>query len=137
MKNHMATIRFHVLILSLWVFFNIHLPTSLCQDYWYKPAEPPKGASPEEIANTSKFNEELRLAKEAPDRNSKVEHMAKALSYRPNHPDNIKIEFEMAVAMSQHWDPENPQPTGEYSPRITTWITTATTRLTAQAASSS
>ncbi|HUT30913.1 MAG TPA: hypothetical protein VMX13_14060 [Sedimentisphaerales bacterium] len=110
MKTQKATMQFHVLILSLWVFFNAHLPTSLCQDYWYKPAEPPKGASAEEIANTNRFNQELRLAKEAPDRNSKVEHMAKALSYGPNHPDNIKIEFEMAVAMSQHWDPENPQP---------------------------
>ncbi|MBN2589481.1 MAG: hypothetical protein JXA96_06445 [Sedimentisphaerales bacterium] len=77
---------------------------------WYSPLELLEGASPEQVQVVENFNAEIKLASEAPDRNSEIEHLQKALEYRPDDPDNIRIEFEIAIAMSQHWDPENPQP---------------------------
>lgn len=51
-----------------------------------------------------RFNEELELAEKAPDRDSRVEHLRRALSYRPNHPDNLRIEYRMATMLHQNTD---------------------------------
>ena len=52
---------------------------------------------------------EMSLADQAEDRDSRVKHMRKALSYRPNHPDNIVIEYRIGIELSQRWDPKYPQ----------------------------
>ena len=49
-------------------------------------------------------------AKGATDRNNEIDILQKALSSNPANPDNIRIEYEIAIAMSQRWDPKNPQP---------------------------
>jgi hypothetical protein len=60
-------------------------------------------------ANDSLFQAEMRLAGSAADRDSRVEHWKKALSYRPDDPDNIVIEYKIAVALSQVTDPAHGQ----------------------------
>ncbi len=50
------------------------------------------------------FQAEMRLAGTAADRDSKVQHWKTAISYRPNDPNNITIEYKIAVALSQETD---------------------------------
>jgi len=52
------------------------------------------------------FNKEIQAAEKAPHRDAKVEHLRKALSYRPNHPDNIVIEYRIGIELSQREDPK-------------------------------
>lgn len=47
------------------------------------------------------FEAEMELAHKAPDRDSKVRHLRKALALRPKHPENIKIEHRIVVLLSQ------------------------------------
>ena len=46
----------------------------------------------------------------APDRDSKVEVLRKALAQRGEHPANVFLERRMAVELSQYYDAESPQP---------------------------
>lgn len=55
------------------------------------------------------FSEELAAADKADDRDSRVEHLRKALAYRPDHPDNIVIEYRIGIELSQRSDPEHQQ----------------------------
>jgi len=53
----------------------------------------------------SDFEQEMRLAGNAEGRVSRVEHLKKALELRPDHPENIVIEYRIGVAIAQHSDP--------------------------------
>ncbi len=63
----------------------------------------------------SRFEEEMALGRrydadcgapvEMQNRDLVVEHYARALSYRPEHPDNIVIEYRIGVLLSQRQDP--------------------------------
>jgi hypothetical protein len=55
------------------------------------------------------FAAEIALAAKAPDRDSRVEHLRKALELRPDDPRNIEIEFEIAIDLSQHYTPGRPE----------------------------
>jgi hypothetical protein len=55
----------------------------------------------------------MAAAERGEDRDSKVEHWRKALSYRPNDPRNLPIEYRIGVELSQTVDPvhqEGPRP---------------------------
>jgi len=55
-----------------------------------------------------RFAEELAAADRAGfnrDRDSKVEHLRKALTYRPDHLENIAIEFSIGIELSQRDEP--------------------------------
>jgi hypothetical protein len=56
------------------------------------------------------FEEEMRLAKRAVDRDARVEHLRRALESRPEDPNNLAIEYRIAVLLSQYYDPEHPLP---------------------------
>ncbi|MCK4626157.1 MAG: hypothetical protein KAV00_12645, partial [Phycisphaerae bacterium] len=62
-----------------------------------KPATQPteKGSGPGK-QDIERFRRELALAKTATTRIEKAAHLRKALLHRPNHPDNIAIEFKLA-----------------------------------------
>jgi len=55
------------------------------------------------------FAGEMALAESAADRDSRVLHLRKALSLRPNDPANIAIEFQIGIELSQRIDPEHKQ----------------------------
>ena len=66
----------------------------------------------------SRFEEEMALGRrhdadcgapvEMQNRDLVVEHYARALSYRPEHPENIVIEYRIGVLLSQRQDPGKP-----------------------------
>lgn len=47
------------------------------------------------------FEQEMALCNKAIDGNEKIKHLRKALAARPNHPDNIAAEFELALQLRQ------------------------------------
>jgi len=80
---------------------------------WYDPMEIPVDATQQEMENITSFNNELALAKEDfqnEDYYGMTDHIAEALSHRPDHPDNIRLEYKMAVAMSQYRNPGDTRP---------------------------
>lgn len=110
MKNKIAH---HKLILVLLLLTLNTRPIVFGQYSWDIPVEIPKNATAEEIEKIEHFNEEIRLAKEGHDETDyyvMTDHIAKALSYRPDHPDNIRLEYKMAVAMSQYRAPGDKRP---------------------------
>ncbi|HUT35084.1 MAG TPA: hypothetical protein VNE39_16455 [Planctomycetota bacterium] len=52
-----------------------------------------------------RFQAEVFLADRAGGRDSAVAHLRQALAARPNHPDNIVLEFRIGISLSQHVDP--------------------------------
>jgi hypothetical protein len=56
------------------------------------------------------FRTEILLAEQAQDRDTRVQHLQQALTYRPGNPANLAIEYHIAAELSQRWDPEHPQP---------------------------
>lgn len=64
----------------------------------------------EEARRQALFDRELELADQAEDRDSRVVHLRTALSCRPDHLDNIVVEFRIGIELSQRFDPEHPQP---------------------------
>ena len=56
------------------------------------------------------FKKELELARTAPDRDSRVEHLRQAVEYRPEDPRNLALEYRIGVLLCQHYDPKCPQP---------------------------
>jgi len=66
------------------------------------------GKEADASARAEQFKKEMELADEAPDRDSQIAHWRKALSLRPDHPENIVIEYRIAVELSQRWDPKFP-----------------------------
>ena len=66
---------------------------SLLVEIEIRPENPP----PPGEDNPERFREEMSLAEKATDRDSKIAHLRRALRFRPDHPDNIAIEYEMAV----------------------------------------
>ncbi len=60
-------------------------------------------------SDLKRFNEELQLAEKVPDGDSRIEHLLKALTYRPNHPDNIAIEYSVAWETAGITDPQTHQ----------------------------
>ncbi len=80
---------------------------------WDSPVELPTNATAEDIKKIENYNREIKRAKEAHDKDDyyvMTGHIAKALSYRPDHPDNILLEYKMAVAMSQYRTPGDERP---------------------------
>lgn len=80
---------------------------------WYDPMEIPVDATQQEMENITSFNNELALAKEDfqnDDYYGMTDHIENALSHRPDHPDNIRLEYKMAVAMSQYRSPVDTRP---------------------------
>jgi hypothetical protein len=69
------------------------------------PTRPPLQAH----VDMSPFHRELQLAETAPDRDSRVSHLKKALLYRPNHPQNIAIEYRIGIELAQRLDPTHNQ----------------------------
>jgi len=69
-----------------------------------RPIRAPQPAQP---YDEEEFQKELKLA--VGSRDSRVEHLRKALALRPGHPDNVHIEFQIGVLLSQ-WtqSPEEP-----------------------------
>lgn len=61
------------------------------------------------VVDIEGFERELELAGRANDRNSRVSHLRKSLTYRPDHADNIDIEFQIAIELTQRFDPEYDQ----------------------------
>jgi hypothetical protein len=63
-----------------------------------------------QAADPQPFRTEISLAEQAQDRDTRVQHLQQALTYRPGSPGNLAIEFHIVVELSQRWDPEHPQP---------------------------
>ena len=82
-------------VLSFWVYLAVEADET-----------PPSQASAQGDMNLERFKEEMALAKKAPERDSRVEHLRKALEYRPSDPDNIRIEWQIGVELSQRYDPK-------------------------------
>jgi len=77
---------------------------------WYSPVIISPDASVEEKNSLEAFNKELAYAKKAADETTfykLTDHIENAVKLRPDHPDNIKLEYKMAVAMSQYENSEN------------------------------
>ncbi|NQT92270.1 MAG: hypothetical protein HQ559_05880 [Lentisphaerae bacterium] len=55
--------------------------------------------------------EQMDLAEKAPDRDTRLVHLRKALTIRPDNPDNLAIEFRIAVELSQRYGPKYPDQT--------------------------
>jgi|GEM_PF-2124775 len=85
-------------------------PLVLAQQNWNMPVEIPRNATAEQRNAIDAFNNEISLASQSSRRDAQLDHMNKAILCRPNEPDNLRIELEMAVMLSQRWDPKNPQP---------------------------
>jgi len=56
--------------------------------------------------NLDRFKEEMSLFEKATDRETKIEHLRKALTYRPKHPNNIILEYHLAVETAHITDPQ-------------------------------
>lgn len=56
--------------------------------------------------NLERFKQETNLFEKATDRETKIEHLRKALTYRPNHPNNIIVEYHLAVETAHITDPQ-------------------------------
>ena len=56
--------------------------------------------------NLERFKEEMNLFEKAMNRETKIEHLRKALTYRPNHPDNIIVEYHLSVQTAHITDPQ-------------------------------
>jgi len=59
--------------------------------------------------NLDRFKKEMDLFDQATDRERKIEYLRNALRYRPNHPDNITVEYRLAVLIGQRTDPQTHQ----------------------------
>ena len=55
--------------------------------------------------------EQMDWAEKAPDRDTCLVHLRKALAIRPDHPGNLAIKFRMATELSQRYDPQYPEQT--------------------------
>jgi hypothetical protein len=90
--------------LGIWLLLICFLLTSfICV-----PCEGTSDSVTSEMEET--IDRQVWLSENAQDRDSKIEHLEKALELRPDHPDNLAIEFRIAVLMSQNYDPEHPLP---------------------------
>ncbi len=100
----MATIRkyyTHLLVIFLFLFTSIECYAGS----WYDPMKIPPDCSQQELENIMHFNNELANAKtcyQNEDFYGMTNSIEKALTYRPNDPENIRLEYKMAVAMSQY-----------------------------------
>ena len=70
------------------------------------PANPALDASSAPQA-VDQFAVVMTAADKAKDRDSRVGYLRKALSLRSDHPDNIAIEFRIAIELTQRIDPGN------------------------------
>jgi len=59
------------------------------------------------------FDSEIGLANNAFNRSDRLKHLQNALLLRPGHPENIAVEYRIAIVLAQHGDIDNrvrPQP---------------------------
>lgn len=59
---------------------------------------------------TQLFEKELQFAQKARTRDARIKHLRNALKHRPGHPENLAAEYRIGILLSQHYDPNNPQP---------------------------
>ena len=64
----------------------------------------PSAGSPQDRKEL--FAQEMAAVEKDPDRMSRVARLRKALSYRPDHRDNLAIEYRICIELSQRSDPE-------------------------------
>jgi hypothetical protein len=55
--------------------------------------------------NDAAFQQEVRLADQAVGRRARVKHLQRAIELRPDHPENIALEYRIGIALAQHGDP--------------------------------
>lgn len=75
-----------------------------------RAAEPATTRASTAPAGALTFEQEIQASQPAPDRDSRVEHLRRALSLRPEHPQNIVLEFKIATMIGQNNDPVHNQP---------------------------
>ena len=96
--------RYRILALVTYVAMGL-----VCATLRGENAPPPSEAS----ANNADIlvGEQMDLAEKAPDRDTRLVHLREALTIRPDHRDNLDIEFRIAVELSQRYDPKYPDQT--------------------------
>lgn len=97
---------------SLICLFILFVGSTVVAEQWYDPMEVSPDLTPEKIEMVKLYNQELSEARrdyEARDFYSTIEHIQKAISYRPEHPDNIKLEYKMGVIYAQRENREKGQ----------------------------
>lgn len=57
------------------------------------------------IDTDATFERAMQLADQAEGRVERVKYLKQALGLRPNHPNNIVIEYRIGIALAQHGDP--------------------------------
>ncbi len=68
------------------------------------------GQAPSEAEyHPDRSKKEMDLFEQATDSERKIEHLRSALRCRPNHPDNITVEYRLAVLIGQRTDPQTHQ----------------------------
>lgn len=55
--------------------------------------------------------QQMDLAEKAPDRDTRLVHLHKALTIRPDDPGNLAIVYRIAIELSQRYDPQYPEQT--------------------------
>jgi hypothetical protein len=61
-----------------------------------------------EMALGGQYDADEGASDEMANRDRTVEHYARALSFRPDHPGNIVIEYRIGVLLTQRHDPGKP-----------------------------
>ena len=74
-----------------------------------QPGQAPDTAPQEKPPAPDPFAAEMDLASKSTDRDSRVEHLKKALELRPNDRRNISIEYQIGIELSQRCTPGHPE----------------------------